>query len=271
MSLRLLPSVYIVVFPITSRVMSVSIPHYKPCYVRQYSPLQAVLCPSVFPITSRVMSVSIHASYCLMFCCRSAIYVRHWHVPWLIPRGGSQQGTNHEIVHDSAYQVRDAWRTGWSFGPPKIMTVQELSNICGSNPIFYAIYWNLVWCRIKWPVLLCPTKYSSISQGTSIRSAVVTGQKQIPATSASDLCPVTTWLCGVLWHPLEWLVLAAYLDMTKKGRTQGGGVSGLQPPPNSPKPKFKRHGFRRYYDIKLFLGFPLKPKSATEIGWRLVH
>ena len=40
------------------------------------------------------------------------------------------------------------------------------------------------------------------------------------------------------------------------------------PPPNS---KFKKFKFRRHDDIKRFTWFILQPKSATEIGWWLVH
>jgi hypothetical protein len=52
----------------------------------------------------------------------------------------------------------------------------------------------------------------------------------------------------------------------RKGRTQGGGGLPGFSPPNRPKPKFKKHGFCRY-DIKSFTWFPLKVKSATEVGW----
>jgi hypothetical protein len=55
-----------------------------------------------------------------------------------------------------------------------------------------------------------------------------------------------------------------------QGSTQWGGSAGLHPP-KPPKPKFKKQGFRWYYDIKSFTRFPLKPKSATEIGWWQVH
>jgi hypothetical protein len=56
----------------------------------------------------------------------------------------------------------------------------------------------------------------------------------------------------------------------KNGR--GGVAAGLQPPPPKPtKLKFKKHGFCRCYDIKCYTRFPLRPKSATEVGWWLVH
>jgi hypothetical protein len=32
------------------------------------------------------------------------------------------------------------------------------------------------------------------------------------------------------------------------------------------KPKFKKHRFRGYYDIKSFMWLPFQLKSATEIG-----
>jgi hypothetical protein len=51
-------------------------------------------------------------------------------------------------------------------------------------------------------------------------------------------------------------------------RTQGGAAY-QQPPP--PKTKFKKHRFCRHDDIKVFTWFTLQPKSATEIGWWLVH
>jgi hypothetical protein len=43
------------------------------------------------------------------------------------------------------------------------------------------------------------------------------------------------------------------------------------PPQNPPKPKFIKHRFFRYYDIKSFTWFTFQPKSTTEIGWLLVH
>jgi hypothetical protein len=52
---------------------------------------------------------------------------------------------------------------------------------------------------------------------------------------------------------------------------QRGGCHAAAPP-NPAKPIFRKHVFfRYYYDIKSFTWFTLQPKSATEIGWRLVH
>jgi hypothetical protein len=51
----------------------------------------------------------------------------------------------------------------------------------------------------------------------------------------------------------------------------GGRGWRVAVPLKNPKPKFKKHGFCRYYDVKSFTWFTLQPKSATEVSWRLVH
>jgi hypothetical protein len=49
-----------------------------------------------------------------------------------------------------------------------------------------------------------------------------------------------------------------------------GGGRWSPSPAKSPKPKFRKHIFCRHY-IKSFTLFTLQPKSATDIGWWLVH
>jgi hypothetical protein len=48
-----------------------------------------------------------------------------------------------------------------------------------------------------------------------------------------------------------------------------GGLPGCSF--TSLKPKFKKHGFCKYYDIERFTSLNLQPKSATEIDWWLVN
>jgi hypothetical protein len=60
------------------------------------------------------------------------------------------------------------------------------------------------------------------------------------------------------------------VPLWEQGCTQGEEgcrAAGPPPPPKPAKPKFKKHRFRRYYNIK---SFSLQPKSPTEIGWWLV-
>jgi hypothetical protein len=56
-----------------------------------------------------------------------------------------------------------------------------------------------------------------------------------------------------------------------KGAPEGGGGCRAVAPPNLPEPKFKKHRFCRYCDIRCFMWFTLQPKPVTEIGWWLVH
>jgi hypothetical protein len=54
-----------------------------------------------------------------------------------------------------------------------------------------------------------------------------------------------------------------YNDRRSQGCTQvGGGTTRLQPPLNSPKLKFKKHTFSRYYDIKSFMWFTPSAKIS---------
>jgi hypothetical protein len=62
---------------------------------------------------------------------------------------------------------------------------------------------------------------------------------------------------------------SSVISVKSRGTPQRGCRAGA--PPNPWKPKFKKHVFCRYYDIKSFTRFLLQLKAATEIGWWPVH
>jgi hypothetical protein len=63
----------------------------------------------------------------------------------------------------------------------------------------------------------------------------------------------------------DWFVLKVmrHFLYTLGAHTREGGCRSAAPP-NTPKPKFKKHSFCRYYDIKSFTWCLLQPKSAAD-------
>jgi hypothetical protein len=60
-------------------------------------------------------------------------------------------------------------------------------------------------------------------------------------------------------------------DRFNSGAHPKKGGCQAAPPQTPPKPKFKKHRFCSYYDIKSYTWFTLKPKSVTKISWWLVR
>jgi hypothetical protein len=79
---------------------------------------------------------------------------------------------------------------------------------------------------------------------------------------------VVTSSAGIYTHIRLCVYMVLYYTHTHTHKIYYSRGHPSQPPPKS---KFKKHRFCRYDSIKRLTWFTLRPKSATEIDWWLVH